>query len=140
MESQKVESIVIDSQRPQQRQGDECQTLESKPIVIDSQSLKQLQDKIQKEIRELLANSNVSKILNEHGISGQKILKIQCSIDLTQFKGIDTGNGHQAVGFSPEILETRQTTVEFFLGGFCNPCLGPDLQPNPDYPDGCWVD
>ncbi|MHC5723808.1 MAG: hypothetical protein ACYT04_39100 [Nostoc sp.] len=109
----------------------EPQKLES--IVIDLQTLQQLQCDINKEFSELLNNSNFSQIFDKYNISGQNILKVQCSLDLTQFQGRDTGMGHHPVEFSSEILETEQTIIESSPSGFCNPC------PAPGYPRGCWI-
>ncbi|MEH1873666.1 hypothetical protein [Nostoc sp.] len=83
MESQKLESIVIDLQRLQQLQDDKYQKLKS--IIIVSQRLQQLQNNINKEIIEILNSSNLSKRFDKYGMSGQKNLKVQCSFDLTQF-------------------------------------------------------
>ncbi|MEH2326885.1 MAG: hypothetical protein V7K32_25635 [Nostoc sp.] len=83
MESQKLESIVIDLQRLQQLQDDKSQKLKS--IIIVSQRLQQLQNNINKEIIELLNSSNVSKRFDKSSISGQKSLKVECSLNLIQF-------------------------------------------------------
>lgn len=137
MEPKKLESIVIDSQTLQQRQDDECQKLESR--VIDLQTLQQLQGDINKELSELLNNSKLSNVFDEYGISGQNILKVQCSLDLTQFQGRDTGMGHQVVEFSSEILELKQKTIEISQPVFCNPCIRSNGQIDPNYPRGCWI-
>lgn len=44
----------------------------------------QLEDEIKQEMREILKNSNLSKVLEKYGISEKKVLEIQCSIDLTK--------------------------------------------------------
>ena len=74
------------------------------PIVIDLQKIQQLKDYINQEIIELLNNSKISKAFDKYGISGQNILKVQCSLDITQFQGRDTGIGHQVVELSSEVL------------------------------------
>ena len=55
-------------------------------IVIDSQTLQQLQDEIQEEMRETLKNSNLDKILEKYGISGDNILTFQISTDLSNIQ------------------------------------------------------
>lgn len=139
MESQKLEPIAIDSPNLQQLPDYESEKLNLK--VINSQRLQQLQEDINKEIRQLLKNSNLSQTLKKYGLSGQKILKVQCSLDITQFISGDSSKGDQTENNSSvENTEIGQKIIEFSMGGFCYPCLGIDLQPDPDYPDGCWVD
>ncbi len=56
----------------------------SQPTVIDPQTLQQLEEEIKQEMREILKNSNLSKVLEKYGISEKKVLEIQCSIDITK--------------------------------------------------------
>ena len=56
----------------------------SQQAVIQPQKLQQLEEEIKQEMREILNNSNLSKVLQNYGISEKKVLEIQFSIDLTK--------------------------------------------------------
>lgn len=59
---------------------------------MDSQTLQQLQDDIKNELSESLKNANFTSLLEKYGISGEKVLKLECSIDLTQIQMKNTEN------------------------------------------------
>ncbi|MEH2237095.1 hypothetical protein [Nostoc sp.] len=56
------------------------------PTVIDAQKLDLLKDEIKQEISERLKNSDLSKLLEKYGISGNDILQVKCDIDLTKIQ------------------------------------------------------
>ncbi|MEH2273036.1 MAG: hypothetical protein V7K68_32220 [Nostoc sp.] len=103
------------------------------PIVIDAQTLQQLEDEIKNELSNILKNSNFGEVLQKYGISGQNILKFQCLLDLTQIEVSDAIDNQQANKFLQTIKEQNTTFRTLSIGGFCKPC------PVPGYPSGCWV-
>jgi hypothetical protein len=137
MESSRIDSVTPNSTKLEPLNDDNSQQLELQ--VIDSQSLQQLQNEIKQEINELLKNSKVSQILKKYGVSGQKILTVQSSLDLSQYKLKENITSALSTQSSTENFPTELTPIETSFSVFYNPCLGPDLQPHPDYPDGCWV-
>ncbi|MBC1236711.1 hypothetical protein [Nostoc sp. 2RC] len=56
------------------------------PTLTDPQTLQQLQDEIQQEVRESLKKANFRKILEKYGISSQEIIKFQWTLDLTKLQ------------------------------------------------------
>ncbi|MEH2400104.1 hypothetical protein [Nostoc sp.] len=74
------------------------------PTVIDAQTLDLLKDEIKQEISERLKNSNLSKLLDKYGISGDDVLQVKCNIDLTKFQVIDTNNSLLIPGKFIEVL------------------------------------
>ncbi|MEH2337197.1 hypothetical protein [Nostoc sp.] len=68
----------------------ESQTVQ--PTVIDAQTLYLLKDEIKQEISERLKNSNLSKVLEKYGISGDDVLQVKCNIDLTKIQVRDTNS------------------------------------------------
>ncbi|AFY50061.1 hypothetical protein Nos7524_4302 [Nostoc sp. PCC 7524] len=63
------------------------QTLQ--PVVLDSQTLEALQDEIMQEMRLSLSNSKLKEIFKRYNISGEEVIKIQCSIDPTKIESND---------------------------------------------------
>jgi hypothetical protein len=61
---------------------------------MDSQTLQQLQDEIKNELSQSLKNAKFKTVLEKYGISGEKVLKIECSIDLTQIQMKDMNNSN----------------------------------------------
>ncbi|MEI1373198.1 hypothetical protein PQG02_27800 [Nostoc sp. UHCC 0926] len=59
---------------------------------MDSQTLQQLQDEIKNELSQSLKNASFKTVLEKYGISGEKVLKLECSIDITQIQMKDTEN------------------------------------------------
>ncbi|MEH2356847.1 hypothetical protein [Nostoc sp.] len=59
---------------------------------IDAETLKQLEDEIKQEMSEILNKSNLNKILEQYCISGEKSLKLQCSIHLNQNESRETNS------------------------------------------------
>ena len=59
---------------------------------MNSQILQQLQDEIKNELSQSLKNANFKTVLEKYGISGEKVLKLECSIDITQIQMEDTEN------------------------------------------------
>ncbi|WP_373527301.1 hypothetical protein [Nostoc sp.] len=110
----------------------DSQTVQS--IVIDSQTLQQLEDEIKNELSNILNNSNFGELLKKYGISGQNILKVQCLLDLTKIEVSDTDDNQQTKNFLQTINKEQKPTVKTLsMSGFCKPC------PVPGYPSGCWV-
>jgi hypothetical protein len=103
----------------------------SQPITIDTPTLKQLQEEIQQEMKDILNNSKLSKLLEKYGISGQEIVTVQCLLDLTKIQINDIDGDPQVKNFLSGFQKER--TITLSLRGFCNPC------PVPGYPGGCWV-
>ncbi len=103
----------------------------SQVTVMDTQTLKQLQEEIQEEMKDILNNSKFSDLLEKYGISGQEILKIQCLLDLNQIQISDADDEPQANKFLQTFND--QKTLTLSLKAFWNPC------PVPGYPGGCWV-
>ncbi|MEH2148669.1 hypothetical protein [Nostoc sp.] len=103
------------------------------PIVIDAQTLQQLEDEIKNELSNILKNSNFGEVLEKYGISGQNILKLQCLLDLTQIEVSDADDNQQTKSFLQQIKEQKPSVKTLSIGGFCKPC------PVPGYPSGCWV-
>ncbi|WP_334929002.1 hypothetical protein [Nostoc sp.] len=62
----------------------------SQQASLDSQTLEQLQDEIRQEMREIIQNSKLTKVLEKYGISKKNALKIECSINLTKTQLNDT--------------------------------------------------
>ncbi|MEH1801159.1 MAG: hypothetical protein V7K64_32685 [Nostoc sp.] len=62
------------------------------PTLIDAETLKQLEDEIKQEMSEILNKSNLNQILEKYSMSGEKLLKIQCSIHLAQNESRDTNS------------------------------------------------
>ncbi len=73
------------------------------PTLIDAETLKQLEDKIKEEMSEILNKSNLNKILENCSISGEKVLKIQCSVHLTSNESTDV-NSFLTVSDRPIII------------------------------------
>lgn len=59
---------------------------------MDSQTLQQLQDEIKNELSQSLKNANFETVLEKYGLSGEKVLNLECSIDLSQIQIKDTEN------------------------------------------------
>ncbi|MEH2022485.1 MAG: hypothetical protein V7K62_02620 [Nostoc sp.] len=59
---------------------------------MNSQTLQQLQDEIKNELSQSLKNANFETVLEKYGISGEKVLNLECSIDLSQIQIKDTEN------------------------------------------------
>ncbi|MFN6464187.1 MAG: hypothetical protein RMZ41_020560 [Nostoc sp. DedVER02] len=59
---------------------------------MNSQTLQQLQDEIKNELSQSLKNANFDALLEKYGISGEKVLKLECSIDLSQIQINDPTN------------------------------------------------
>ncbi|MFN6472522.1 MAG: hypothetical protein RMY36_023015 [Nostoc sp. SerVER01] len=78
----------------------------SQKAVNDSETLQQLEEKIEQEMREILKNSNLRTLLEENGISKDKIIKInfECNIELAQTISTDTAENKQTQGFLPSGL------------------------------------
>ncbi|MEH2279067.1 MAG: hypothetical protein V7K40_30860 [Nostoc sp.] len=57
----------------------------SHKVIIDSESLQNLQEEIQQEFLKNLKKANFGRILEKYGIS-EKILKFQCIIDQSQIQ------------------------------------------------------
>jgi large exoprotein involved in heme utilization and adhesion len=74
----------------------------------------------------------------KYGVSRQKILTFQSSLDLSQYKLRGENTSAQSTQSSTENLPKELTPIQT-SSVYHYPCLGPDLQPDPDYPDGCWV-
>ena len=55
------------------------------PTIIHAQTLEKLEAEIQQEMCEILKNANFDKILEKYGISEEKNLQVECSLDLQQF-------------------------------------------------------
>jgi hypothetical protein len=73
------------------------------PTDIDAQTLKQLEDEIKQEMSEILNKSNLNKILEKYRISGEKSIKIQCSIHQTSDELKDT-NSFLPVSYPPILI------------------------------------
>lgn len=106
----------------------DSQTLE--PTVLDAQTLQQLQDEIQQEMHEILNKSNLAKVLNKYGISGQEVLKVQYVLDLSKYQFIDTDESLQAKKSLLPKLGKRPIEVAL---RHVKPC------PIDNNPDGCWL-
>ncbi|MCC5649796.1 hypothetical protein LC609_08050 [Nostoc sp. XA013] len=78
----------------------------SQQAVIDSETLERLKEKIQQEIIEILKNSNFRTLLEENGISKDRVMKIklECNIELAQIPSTDTVNNKQLQRFLPPDL------------------------------------
>ncbi|WP_066381997.1 MULTISPECIES: hypothetical protein [unclassified Anabaena] len=98
--------------------------------VLDSQTLKQLQSDIQKELLEVLNNSQLSKVLQKYGISQSEVLKISYQLDLNKLQNIVTDQNQLSKDC---LLTTEQQQIEA-SAVLLKPC------PIEGYPDGCWVD
>ncbi|MEH1773710.1 hypothetical protein [Nostoc sp.] len=110
----------------------DSQTVQS--IVIDAQTLQQLEDEIKNELSNILKDSNFGEVLEKYGILGQNILKVQCLLDLTQIEVNDAEDNQQTKNFLQTIIKEQKPTVKTLsISGFCKPC------PVPGYPQGCWV-
>ncbi|MEH1948559.1 MAG: hypothetical protein V7K77_16650 [Nostoc sp.] len=59
---------------------------------MDFQTLEQLKDEIKNELSQSLKNANFETVLEKYGISGEKVLNLECSIDLSQIQIKDTKN------------------------------------------------
>ncbi|MBD0388171.1 MAG: hypothetical protein ICV54_17085 [Nostoc sp. C3-bin3] len=68
---------------------------------MDSQTLQQLQDEIRNELSKTLKNANFNTVFEKYGISGEKILKLECSIDLTQLHMRDRKNFNNTSSLIP---------------------------------------
>ncbi|MEH2068742.1 MAG: hypothetical protein V7K47_11370 [Nostoc sp.] len=82
------------------------------PTIIDTQTLEKLEAEIQQEMCEILKNANFHNILEKYGISQEKNLQLECSLDLTQI--IISGTEHSL------IKPSKRT----FLSGCWCPCRG----------------
>jgi len=69
------------------------------PTVIDAQTLQQLQDEIQQEMRESLNKGNFKEILEKYGISAQDFIKFQCTLDLSKLQSNDSNEGQNSRSF-----------------------------------------
>ncbi|MCC5617181.1 hypothetical protein LC605_19260 [Nostoc sp. CHAB 5836] len=67
-----------------------------KPTSIDAETLQQLQDEIQQEIRESLNKANFRKILEKYGISTEEFLKFQYIFYITKLQS-NEGNERQQI-------------------------------------------
>lgn len=78
----------------------------SQEAVIDSENLEQLEEKIQQEIIETLKKSNFRTLLEENGISKDRVMKIklECNIELTPTSSNDAVYNKQPQGFLPPDL------------------------------------
>ncbi|MBW4453368.1 MAG: hypothetical protein KME55_12090 [Nostoc indistinguendum CM1-VF10] len=78
----------------------------SQQAVLDSETLERLKEKIQQEIIEILKNSNFRTLLEENGISKDRVMKIklECNIELVQIPSTDAVNNKQLQGFLPADL------------------------------------
>ncbi|MBC1275061.1 hypothetical protein GNF10_03470 [Nostoc sp. UCD121] len=98
----------------------------SQQAVIDPQELQQLQDELQQEISESINNSNLSKILEKHGISKNNNFEIrfQCSIEVTQIQSNNINIERQAQGFLQPIPAKRVMQMFCCMDrlGRCVPC------------------
>ncbi|MBG1266136.1 hypothetical protein [Nostoc sp. WHI] len=99
----------------------ESQTVQS---TIDAQILQQVQDEIQREITEILENSNFHKVLEKHSISGDKVLKIQfqCSINLNKVQDSNAIDNKQANKFLTEISGRPGQELVLVTKSLCIPC------------------
>jgi hypothetical protein len=79
----------------------------SQPTSLDSLTLEQLQDDIRQQMCEIMKNSKLSKVLENYGISEKKVLKIQCSIDLTKTHLSDTNRSFLSPDKHNEIVILR---------------------------------
>jgi hypothetical protein len=79
----------------------------SQPTSLDSLTLEQLQDEIRQEMCEIMKKSKLSKVLEKYGISEKKVLKIQCSIDLTKTELSDTNGSFLSPDKNNEIVIMR---------------------------------
>jgi hypothetical protein len=80
----------------------------SQQAVIDSQTLELLEEKIQQEIIEILKNSNFRTLLEENGISKDRVMKIklECNIELAPIPSTDAFENKQPQRFLPSDLGT----------------------------------
>ncbi|MCC5646463.1 hypothetical protein LC607_26815 [Nostoc sp. CHAB 5824] len=78
----------------------------SQQAVIESETLERLEEKIQQEIIEILKNSNFRTLLEENGISKDRVLKIklECNIELAPIPSTDAVENKQPQGFLPADL------------------------------------
>jgi uncharacterized protein YutE (UPF0331/DUF86 family) len=87
---------------------------------LDAQTLQQLEDEIQQEIRETLNNSNLRNVLEKYGILKEKILTIQYSIDLSKMQSGDVILDQQHQEFLPEALGKNKHKLEcWVVNGGC---------------------
>lgn len=59
---------------------------------MDFQTLEQLKDEIKNELSQSLKNAKFKTVLEKYGISGEKVLTLECSIDISQIQMKDTEN------------------------------------------------
>lgn len=100
------------------------------PTLIDAQTLKQLEDEIQREMYDILNKSNLANVLKKYGISAQEVLKIQYVLDLTKYQSSDAAEDLQAQKSLLGNLGRRPIEVALKL---VKPC------PIDNNPDGCWL-
>ncbi|UKO99075.1 hypothetical protein [Nostoc sp. UHCC 0870] len=98
--------------------------------VLDSQTLKQVENEIKQELIEVLNQSKLSKVLEKYGISKSEVLKINYTLDLNKLQSTDVSEDKVAIeSFSMMRMPPIQTNLALLY-----PC------PMEGYPDGCWVD
>ncbi|MDZ8241458.1 MAG: hypothetical protein RMZ69_30590 [Nostoc sp. ChiQUE01a] len=75
----------------------------SEQTVKNPENLQQLEEKIEQEMREILKNSNLRTLLEDNGISKDRVLKIklECNIELTPIPSTDAPENKQPQGFLP---------------------------------------
>ncbi|BAZ52303.1 hypothetical protein NIES4103_49630 [Nostoc sp. NIES-4103] len=81
------------------------------PTAFDLQKLQELEDEIKQELSEVLKNSKLGQLMEKYGIS-EKILEIECGIDLSKIKVVD---------MPPSLTISNKRT---FLSGCLCPCKG----------------
>ncbi|MBN4001741.1 hypothetical protein [Nostoc sp. LPT] len=75
----------------------ESQTVQS--TVIDAQILQQVQDEIQQEMHEIMKNSNLNNVLEKYGISGENILEVHCTLNLDKIQNSHVVDNHKVQNF-----------------------------------------
>ncbi|MBD2362614.1 hypothetical protein [Anabaena sp. UHCC 0399] len=99
-------------------------------IVLDPQTLEQLENEIKQELIEVLNKSQLNKVLKKYGISESEVLKIQYTLDLNKIQSSDASEDKVAIeSFSMMMRPPIGTNLALL-----KPC------PIEGYPDGCWVD
>ncbi len=83
----------------------ESQTVQS--TVIDAQTLQQLQDEIQQEMREMMKNSNLSNVLEKYSISGENIFEVNCTLDLAKIQNSDAVGKQKVQNFAAVIPHNK---------------------------------
>ncbi|BDI16140.1 hypothetical protein ANSO36C_19420 [Nostoc cf. commune SO-36] len=75
----------------------------SQQAVIESETLERVEEKIQQEIMEILKISNFRTLLEENGISKDRVLKIklECHIELAPIPSTGAVDNKQPQGFLP---------------------------------------